>query len=67
MQDQSNQAAAEQLWAEYALASQQAQQIVTSMSREAHPRKRAQLRKQLRAWDAQRVQLLDQMDTLLSK
>jgi len=64
MQDQSNQAAGEQMWAEYALAFKQAQEIISLMSRESDPKKRAELRRQLRALDAQRVQLLDQMDEL---
>jgi hypothetical protein len=64
MQDQSNQAAGEQLWAEYAVAFKQAQEIVSLMSRESDPKKRTELRRKLRALDAQRVQLLDQMDEL---
>jgi hypothetical protein len=64
MEDTSNQAALDQLWAEYALAFQQAKEVVNLMSQEKDSKKRSELRKQLKSLDTQRVRILDQMDEL---
>jgi hypothetical protein len=62
MEDTSNNAAYNDLWAQYSLAFTQAAEIVQKMGKEADHNKRAELRKTLRSLDAQRVQLLDQID-----
>ena len=64
MEDKSNQAALDQLWAEYALAFKQAQEVINLMSREASSQRRSELRGRLKGLDMQRVRLLDQMDDL---